>query len=336
LIGTDFMSFLRTPLAAASLALSLAFASPAAATPTAADLLSGVNAFVLGNFSTNHDVEGPAIIGGNLSGSAIFQNFGVPLGVSLAGFGSVNVYGSAGTSAHNANGLVVRVATPNTGSTFSGAASVTYNASFPATRTALWNQVTALSAGLAALTPTSTSLPAAGSNNAQINAVPATVNGVANVAVIDMTAALLGSYTGLQVNLNGASTVIINVSGNYSAQPNWMNGNAYNQRVIWNFENATSVNLGATGIQGTVLAPGAHVTINNPIDGGLFASSFAGDGELHFKPFLGSTSFINTIVPPPSNNTTVPEPASLALLATGAAALGLLRRRRAAGTAARD
>lgn len=307
------------------LAIALALPARAQAQPSAADLLGGVNAFVNGNFSSTDDTEGAAIIGGNLSGTGTFQNLGVPLGVTLSGFGALNVYGGAGTSSYNiTNQGQVRIGGANAGSTFSGASSITYGNAFPVARATMWNQITALSAGLANLAPTTpaASLPSAGSNNAVITAIPATVNGIANVAVIDITAALLGSYTGLQVNLNGASTVIINVSGNYNAQPNWMNGSAYNQRVIWNFENATTVALGATGIQGTVLAPTAHVTLNNPIDGGLFAASFSGNGELHYRPFIGSTALLNSV------STTVPEPASLALFATGAAGLALLRRRR--------
>jgi len=300
-----------------------------AATPSASDIVSGFNAFTLGNFSTGHDVEGPALVGGNLSGNGTFMNFGVPMGVALAGFGSVNVYGSAGSSSFNANGLAVKVGGANVGSSFSGASSVSYGASFPATKTEMWNQITTLSSGLSGLAPTSTALPAAGSNNAVINAVPATVNGFANVAVIDIAASLLGSYPSLSVALNGATTVIINVSGNYSAQPNWQNGAAWRGNVIWNFENATSVALGATGIQGTVLAPLANVSNATPIDGGLFAASYTGNGELHYKPFTGSSGLLNSFGGgPPQNNTSVPEPASLMMVGVGLAGLAVLRRRR--------
>ena len=323
-------------LRAAAIGLAVAaFALPAALparaeTPKAGNLLVGFNAIVNGNFSTGHDVEGPVIVGGNLSGNGTFMNFGTPLGVTLGGFGSVNVYGSAGTSSFNANGLAVKVGAANAGSSFSGASSVTYGASLPATMAAVWNQMTALSAGLAALAPTSAAaLPGANSNNAVLMATPTTVNGVANVAVIDIAASLLGSYTGVAVNLNGATTVVINVTGNFTAKPNFMNGAAWRNSVIWNFEDATSVALGAQGIQGTVLAPFANVSNGNPIDGALVAASFTGNGELHYKPFTGSTAFVTQVAGPQGGPTNVPEPASLALLATGAAGLAFARRRSA-------
>jgi PEP-CTERM motif len=90
--------------------------------------------------------------------------------------------------------------------------------------------------------------------------------------------------------------------------------------VIWNFENATAVNV--KSLHGAVLAGDASVTNSSPMEGFLYAKNFTGGGELHDFPFDGT-------VPG-----TVPEPSTWAMMATGFAGLGFLcLRRRGAATA---
>jgi hypothetical protein len=133
------------------------------------------------------------------------------------------------------------------------------------------------------------------------------------------------------MNFGSAQLLIINVdasgtAGSYSpAGGTNFNGQAYAGSVLWNFYNATSINLGVE-FGGTVLAPNALVQNSSPIDGTLVARNYAGTGELHYKP-LGAkgTAFVNSL-----GSTPVPEPASLVLLGSAVVTLGALRRRRQA------
>jgi choice-of-anchor A domain-containing protein len=60
-----------------------------------------------------------------------------------------------------------------------------------------------------------------------------------------------------------------------------------NNRTIWVFEPAiTTININAVGIEGTILAPRAHVNANNAnFNGSIIAKSFSGSAEGHCVPF---------------------------------------------------
>ena len=286
-----------------------------------ADILSNFNAVVQGNFSTSSDVAGPVAIGGTISGTGTFFNQGLPMGAAFSGFGSVNVYGNASNATYNANMIVVDVGGTGSNATFSGASAVRYGVSYPISFSSLWAPLTALSAGMSTLSPTSAAaLPSAGANTAVLSATAATVKGYGKIGVIDISASLLQSYTGVSVALNGADTVIINVTGNFTGNPNFQNGSNYRSNVIWNFVDATSVNLGSYGIEGTVLALNATVTNSNPIEGTLVAANYVGTGEIHYYPFAGQAAFLNSFT------TAVPEVGSLVLLSLGIVTLAWRRR----------
>lgn len=299
---------LRHAIPAAVLAAACCLGGAAsAATLTAATILNDFNAVVFGAASTPSDIEGAAVIGGNFSGATVYNN---PTASQPAGFGALTVFGATsgnpinlnnGGSAYvaGAHGAIINF---NGGGGYIGAPGATI-ADFS-------TPLLALSSSLSTLTATA-SLPAP-TNNELLKAIP----GAGGVAVFNLTAADLAAIPSFQVDLNGASTLVFNVSGstiNFNA--NDETGATGASNIIWNFYQAQTVNLN-TLIGGTVLAPFANVSNGNQIDGALVAQSWTGTGELHSHPFTG-------VVPGVPG---VPEPATWAMMLVGFLGTGSLLR----------
>jgi choice-of-anchor A domain-containing protein len=273
-------------------------------------ILQDFNAVIYTNASTPSDIEGAAIIGGNFSGATVYLN---PPSSLPSGYGALTVFGSTSGNPININngGSAYVGGTKGAIVNFNGGGS--YIAAPGNTIGYFETAMNSLSTSLSTLTANS-SLPTPG-NNEVIAATP----NAQGVAVFNISASDLAAIPSYKINLNGATSVIFNVSGTaVTFNANDESGVTGANNIIWNFYQATSVNLG-TQIAGTVLAPDANVTNGNQIDGDLIAYSWTGSGELHDYGFEG--------VLPTDGGTPVPEPASLALLIGGIAAFGLLRRR---------
>jgi choice-of-anchor A domain-containing protein len=291
-----------------------------AAVITADDILGQFNAVVTNNFSTNSDVEGRLVAGNiNNSGSSTFYE-NPNSSSSLSSFQGVNALTIQNCPSCNVNnGGGVDFVTSNHGSfNLNGGGSVAQNN--PAfAMSDFTTPLNALQTNLAGLTSNSTF------NGSDSNSLVFNVTPVDGTAVFDITGAQLsaGNYNITFSNASSATAIVINVAGSFTEGGGEnFNGNAFlDEHVIWNFENATSVNVKSW--HGAVLAGNASVTNSSPMEGFLYAENFTGGGELHDFPFEGS-------VPG-----TVPEPSTWAMMAIGFASLGFLgvRGRRKAATA---
>jgi choice-of-anchor A domain-containing protein len=273
----------------------------------AADLLHSYNLITTGDVSTNSDVEGSAVIGGTLTGATFFnnsQNWPQNPVVYTYGYQYGNLNLNAGTlyleKDHkggniNANGAhVIYSAPPSPLSTYT-------------------DPLTALSTQLAGAATTAGSHIILDVGNGTSNSVifDTGANTVGDV-IFNISAADLqydfsqASNIKFNIENSGVTSVTINVTGGSFYEPtniNW-NGPAQ-QKVLFNFVNATSVSVG--NWEASIVAPSAAVSIHSGnIEGSVFAASFGGGGEIHNLPFNGTFCFLSgTHIRTPTGETMV-------------------------------
>jgi choice-of-anchor A domain-containing protein len=306
--------------------MGAATAAPARA-ESAKDILSSFNLVTTGNVSTQSDVVGNAVIGGNLKGATVFGGGGnVPTSPVLSVYGSLT----------NTNGLNINaggdlfyngvISTPS--HHVSGAPQVNFNgggsqqpldtATNPITN--FTSPLTALSQQLAGLQATSGATISHGNFNAGSNT---------GIVVFDVTGQQLEADLGSNITFSGAgvTSFIINVTGDFS-EPNGDNWNTLQPDALFNFSDASTVAVGNWGA--SILAPDAALSIlNGNISGSVFAASFSGGGELHNNNLFDGALPVAVLSTAP-----VPEPSTWAMMFAGFAGLGFLGWRRGRKSAA--
>jgi choice-of-anchor A domain-containing protein len=165
----------------------------------------------------------------------------------------------------------------------------------------------------------------------------ATSSGSNAVAVFNLDAASLSSYTGISYNFSDPNLVVVvnllnTQGGTFDWNMTWNTitgaGNAYNQQVIFNFGDTSTVNLNRE-TWGSILA--ANATVSNGggnINGSLVAKVFNQGGEVHLGTFNGFEGFLVTNDNGGGTPGSVPEPASWAMMLSGFGAIGTMIRRR--------
>ncbi|MBW4084964.1 choice-of-anchor A family protein, partial [Paenibacillus sp. S150] len=107
--------------------------------------------------------------------------------------------------------------------------------------------------------------------------------------IFNLTAADLADVNGMQFNISGDATVTINVSGSSVRIPSFQFWGGKPRKVLFNFYEATSLNIGNTTIEGTILAPHANVFYDYAeLHGTLIAKAFNGHVQMHHYPYEGS------------------------------------------------
>ncbi|MDC8784009.1 choice-of-anchor A family protein [Roseateles koreensis] len=324
-----------------------------AASLSAVDILQQFNLVTLSNVTSTSHVDGRSFIGGNVSGGEYAGHPGSILGSSYSG---LTVMGNASGVTVNSNGLVVEGNLSNS-TVNSGASAILGNVSNTNLNGAAYVAGTVSASNLnggslssvpnavAAATSTdmgatikglSTTLSHLSSTGSTVNmsANTATFSAVANslgVAVFDLTAidTSVFSMSQFSFNLNGANAVIFNVDEKtLNIASNFLAGSAAQLAgsVIWNFYNATSLNVNAQ-FGGVVLAPYATLTNNQNIEGTVLVNKLNQNAEIHAASFTGGTAV--------SAVSAVPELPSYALFFAGLVAVAGWGRRRMASDQSR-
>ena len=151
----------------------------------------------------------------------------------------------------------------------------------------------------------------------------------------EVSAATLETANGTNIhvqNLTGNDTLVINVTGSklsktFFSLVNDVSGGSYGN-ILWNFADATEIDINNRAFEGSLLAPGAFVDQNQLFEGNLIANSLTGHGyEEHFGQNLRFAGNLTVQGDPTTPN--VPEPGALALFAgTSITGAGFLIRRK--------
>jgi choice-of-anchor A domain-containing protein len=289
---------------------------------TADDILSQFNAVVSKQFSTNSDVEGRLVAGNirNTTSSTFFESPNPSSSPSsFQGVNAITIQSCPSCNVNSGGGVNFISSRGNAGTfNLNGGGTIKQNNPFFSTGdftkplSALQTQLGGLDKNSDFMTPNS-------------NSLVFDVTPVDGVAVFDITGAKLAGTLSDNYNITfsketPATTIVINVTGSFTegGGENFNGDTFLDEHVIWNFEDATNINVKQW--HGAVLAGVATVTNTSDMEGFLYANNFNGMGELRDFPFMGTE---------PS---TVPEPSTWAMMALGFAGLGFLgfRSRKAA------
>lgn len=292
-------------------------------TPVRADVvdlgISNANLFSLGNFSASgSDVEGAVLVKGNFTASSYSVNkkdkdaFG---SYSLVVGGNMN-YSSA--ALNNGSYYVGGKATLTSVGTDKNTKSSTVN---PANFNAMAANVKKVSTALTNATET-------GRSSVQYGGMTLTGTNK-SVEVFDITGSALSSVNYFNLNnLKAGSTLIFNISGKNAIgfNQNGVGLNGFDKyNVLFNFYEATNLNLQNVGVYGSILAPLATVTGNGGVvNGQVIVGNWLSNVQINASNYFSATNvpgYSLALAP-------VPELSVWPMLLVGLGLIGLFKVRR--------
>lgn len=329
----------RLAAVAAALTMSAIFAPVAARADTAADY----NLFALHNLTVigGSDTEGRVAVGND----AYLRGYSVG---DKASPSDVNL-----VVGHNANldngsttGKTIVVGTPTYGAGWSTAGLPAPGTPSPVDFTAEGTRLIALSDLLSTYAVTGQTLfdVNACSGHSCVTTLKGTSSGL-NVFNID--ASKLTATNTLKFDLAPGGTALVNVVGagpgglvKFYEAGMFINGasiTASNQNlasgILWNFNDASSLDFYSVGFAGSILAPTAdYVGGWGVIHGQVIVDDFSGSGSGHGITQVNNVRYTGGLLTPPPS--VAPEPASWVLMILGVGGAGAMIRRRRAMLAA--
>ncbi len=306
----------RRKAVAASAAILFCVANSATAAPLSADqILNQFNLVVFGDHQLNSQVHGRAFIGGDVTGAGQIttKNYVRP----PSSFADVTVVGDVKGSVNVQDPVTVDVGGVVTGAINNNPNGVVNQnvAGLDAVASHFAATLKQASQDVAGLTANATTTA--------IN-VNQGVKFVGLTGELTVFSVMASDFIGneIRIDLNGADAILINVAGaNLSFGQNFNTDMDVGARVIWNFFEATTLNIGNRWV-GSVLAPLATVSNGNNIHGALVAAAFNQGGQVHQQAWTGA-------IPTTEVTTPIPLPAAAWLLLGGMGLLAAMRRRAA-------
>jgi choice-of-anchor A domain-containing protein len=259
--------------------------------------MSDYSLIVLDDLSTSSDVENRTFVGGNLI-STTSANFAINVNGVPANKAMLSIVGNivAGNPI-NLNAGSLRLGGSSNGRiiNYNGGGALIPDPSLSDGPITI--RLQDASAQLAAeVANNGVTLPSGQPGPAKFQVTTTTDDGVAIFQVAGTD--LFGNNLVQQIELipGSASTIVINVTGstvNWSGNGNMVGGfnsSHWRSNVIWNFPQATTINMGSHNMMGAVLAPYAAVTTSANLDGSVAVRSLTTSAEVHQPTFTGDIS----------------------------------------------